>query len=285
VEVLQFGIYRGIALRDWYNILNSGYRLPGLGASDYPACRKLADCITYARPRGEPGRTAGGPSIKEWLQAAVEGRSFVTSGPLLLLEVNGEQPGGVLKLESDRRLIARVRVRSEVAPVTHVDLIVNGQSVKRFYVAADAAQGTWNEFEHAFTPGASCWIAARAWSQADFGIKLPYDDYGDSAAEAHTNPVYCTMGGKAPYSQVSLDAWISRIDARIDAHRRSEFAEKNQVIAYYERARNVLTKIRAEGGLSAAADVRLLGGELPPPTPGSSGGSARSMPIGVERIE
>ncbi len=47
VELLQFGVYRGIGLADWYHILNIGYRFPCVGASDYPACRKLGDCQTY----------------------------------------------------------------------------------------------------------------------------------------------------------------------------------------------------------------------------------------------
>ena len=47
VELLQFGVYRGIELADWYHILNIGYRFPCVGASDYPACRKLGDCRTY----------------------------------------------------------------------------------------------------------------------------------------------------------------------------------------------------------------------------------------------
>lgn len=47
VELLQFGVYRGIGLEDWYRILNIGYRFPCIGASDYPACRFLGDCRTY----------------------------------------------------------------------------------------------------------------------------------------------------------------------------------------------------------------------------------------------
>src|SRR5262249_50353903 len=46
VELLQFGIYRGIGLQDWYHFLNVGYRFPILGASDWPACRTLGDCRT-----------------------------------------------------------------------------------------------------------------------------------------------------------------------------------------------------------------------------------------------
>ena len=54
VELLQFGIYRGIGLEGWYRVLGCGFRFPGLGASDYPACRKLGDCRTYVHIDGEP---------------------------------------------------------------------------------------------------------------------------------------------------------------------------------------------------------------------------------------
>ena len=54
VELLQFGVYRGIELADWYHILNIGYRFPCVGASDYPACRKLGDCQTYVHSKQEP---------------------------------------------------------------------------------------------------------------------------------------------------------------------------------------------------------------------------------------
>ena len=52
VELLQFGIYRGIGLEGWYHVLNAGFRFPGVGASDYPACRKLGDCRTYVHIDG-----------------------------------------------------------------------------------------------------------------------------------------------------------------------------------------------------------------------------------------
>ena len=86
VELLQFGVYRGIELADWYAMLNIGYRLPCVGASDYPACRVLADCRTYvqiARDQSRPGAI-----LREFASGSRErpqGRSFVTTGPLLRL--------------------------------------------------------------------------------------------------------------------------------------------------------------------------------------------------------
>ena len=87
VELLQFGVYRGIELDDWYRILNIGFRFPCVGASDYPACRKLGDCLTYVRIDRQR------PDFAGWLRGAAEGRSFVTTGPLLLLDVDGRAPG------------------------------------------------------------------------------------------------------------------------------------------------------------------------------------------------
>jgi len=66
--------------------LNVGYQFPILGASDYPACRWLGDCRTYVKVDGAPG-------MKGWFQGAAAGRSFVTTGPLLFLTVDGHTPG------------------------------------------------------------------------------------------------------------------------------------------------------------------------------------------------
>src|SRR4029079_8828948 len=108
VELLQFGVYRGIGLEDWYRILNIGYRFPAIAASDYPACRKLADCITYVHL---PEKR----ELTDWLQGAAEGKSFVSTGPLLLLEVDGEQPGARIEKKDPGPLKVKIRVRSEIA--------------------------------------------------------------------------------------------------------------------------------------------------------------------------
>ena len=47
---------------------------------------------------------AANNAFAAWLKAAVEGRSFVTTGPLLLLEVDGERPGGILRKTGPGRI-------------------------------------------------------------------------------------------------------------------------------------------------------------------------------------
>src|SRR5262249_37337325 len=141
VELLQFGVYRGIGLEGWYHILNTGYRFPCVGASDYPACRYLGDCRTYVwttapqkaeKPNGGKGTGTERPEFRDWLEGAASGRSLVTTGPFLLLDVDGKRPGDTIFDDGSEPLAvtARCRVCCEVTPVKKLDLIVNGQVAK-----------------------------------------------------------------------------------------------------------------------------------------------------------
>jgi len=241
VELLQFGVYRGIGLIDWYRMLNTGFRVPANGASDYPACRKLGDCKTYvyADDKSKP------PSIEQWLAGMARGQSFITTGPLLLLDVDGNRPGAEIEFEgkSKQRVTARVRVRSEVAPVTNVQLIANGRIIHEMKVPASAGQGNWLEFKKPIELEASAWIAARAFSLSATG---------SPDAESHTNPVYVNIGGKAAYDRASLDSLVAAIDGQIAIHKKREFPERANVIAYFERSRDILMAIRSAGGAPAA---------------------------------
>ena len=212
VELLQFGVYRGIELAGWYDILNIGYRFPCLGSSDYPACRTLGDCRTYVHLQDKPG-------FAEWLKSAAEGRSFVTTGPLLLLDVDGERPGGIIRKTSggSHQVRARARVTSEVAAVQFVQLIVNGKIVHEYAVPAGKGLGNWIELDHSFELSRSSWIAARAFGRAPSG---------SPDAEAHTNPVYVEINNKAPYDRDSLDRLVVRLDQQMTVHRKRSFAEK-----------------------------------------------------------
>ncbi|MBM4076463.1 MAG: dehydrogenase, partial [Planctomycetes bacterium] len=86
----------------------------------------------------------------------------------------------------------------------------------------------------------SSWIAARAWSTTPGG---------QPDAESHTNPVYTYLNGRKPYQRSSLDAWIQRIDGQIDKHTKRTFAQKAKVLDYFQRARDLILKIREQGGL------------------------------------
>ena len=235
VELLQFGVYRGIGLADWYRILSSGYRFPAVGASDFPACRWLSDCRTYAYADHEP-------SIQEWLRAMAAGQSFVTTGPLLLLEVDGHRPGDRIDAPAPV-LPVRIRLRSDVAPVSSVQLIINGHVTNTFPVST--MPGEWIDIETSIAPAGSAWVAVRAVGLSPGGMPN---------AEAHTNPVYIYRNGRAPFEKEAIDVWIERIDAQMAIHRRRTFTDKARVLDYFQRARDTLLSIRQQNGLPADAN-------------------------------
>jgi putative membrane-bound dehydrogenase-like protein len=250
VELLQFGIYRELGLADWYRFLNIGYQFPCIGASDYPACRWLADCRTYVK-------VAGTPSMRAWFEGAAAGRSFVSTGPLLFLDVDGKTPGERIEKKGPgpHVVTAHIRVRCEVAPVTDVHLIVNGKVAEQIKIPADQSTDRWLEFKKQIELNEPSWIAARAFSTAPSG---------SPDADAHTNPVYVRVDGRAAYDRGSLDALMAKLDKQLVAQKRRQFSEKTALVDYFERSRDILLKIREEGGLRAGEDAHKIAvDELP----------------------
>lgn len=226
VELLQFAEYRGVSLQGWYHILNAGFRFPAVGASDFPYCRVLGDCRTYVRCDHAPG-------ANEWLQQAAEGKSFFTTGPLLLFEVDGRGPGDTLELPAPATVQASLKLRCEITPVDRVQFLANGRVVFERNIEPQEAQRGWMEWTQPIRVTEPTWLAARAWSQVQ--ENLP-------DAEAHTNPVYVRIGGRDPFHAEDVKWLLERLDERIDFHRRRNFTEKQRVLDYFETSRKLLVE-------------------------------------------
>jgi hypothetical protein len=195
LELLQFGEYRSLGLEGWYDFLNIGYRLPIVGASDFPPTRELASEMTYAWSDTTP-------TPRSFVEAINAGRSFATSGPMLFLTVNGQKPGAILRYpdKTDTKLTVDIRVHSPQYPVRHLDLIVNGNVVERRNDPAGRAE--WS-LRHVLPVRATAWIAART--------------HGDGGTDAHTNPVYVYVGNNLPFDATSARRIIARLDGSMAA--------------------------------------------------------------------
>jgi hypothetical protein len=193
-ELFQFGMYTNVGLDGWYDFLNIGYRQPISGASDYFASRELASEMTYAWC----DRT---PTPRQYLEALAQGKSFVTSGPMIFLDVEGRKPGEVITFgqEVDTTLDVSVRVASENYPVRYLELIANGRVVVREY--SDKPKTRWH-LQHRLRVRESSWIAARA--------------YADAGTDSHTNPVYVYLGGKLPFNRDSARQIMLRLDGSLE---------------------------------------------------------------------
>ena len=193
LELLQFGGYRGLGLDGWYDFLNLGYRLPIAGASDFPYTRELGDSLTYVQ-------FPYPPTPREFIQGLAKGRSFATTGPMLMVTVNGKSPGESILENGNRKLDLEVEIQvsSPLYPVRYIDLIQNGRVVARNF----ASEGKTNwELSHRIEAISSGWVAARA--------------HSDAGTEAHTNPVYIYLDEKLPFDDDACGQVLARLDSSL----------------------------------------------------------------------
>ena len=162
---------------NYYALLDCGFRLrPAAGTANGVHPVPLGFSRVYVRVDGEF-------TFAKWMDALKEGRSFVSTGPMLLCEVDGMTPGHRFDLAAGARPTARVQgtVLSD-REVRAVEIIVNGEIAQTVPLAARKnAEGA---FEAAFRADVvvtgSSWIAARCWE----------DRPGGRVRFAHTGPVY-----------------------------------------------------------------------------------------------
>jgi hypothetical protein len=127
-------------------------------------------------------------SYDAWLAGLNAGRSFVTTGPMLFVTVNGQMPGHVFG-KADAAATYRVvgSVLSE-HPLERIDVVINGEVARTLRPLAKRtdAGALESAFDETFTPGGSGWIAVRC-----------YEERPDKRVRfAHGAPVHIEVPGK-----------------------------------------------------------------------------------------
>jgi hypothetical protein len=211
VELLQFGLYRPeIGIDGYYLLLNSGFRYPLLGGSDYPVCRTMSDSQTLVADGAVPTfPTAVGRLLR--------GESFATSGPLLFLSVNGKGPGSDIEFSGDKPQTVTVQVRaaSGELPFDTMEIVQDGKVVSQWR----GEPLFQKEIRTTRNLRASSWIAARC--------------SGPQTVHAHTNPVWIYFNGRAPFQP---DA-ARELQARIRSFAESKVSQAARDLAKSADAR------------------------------------------------
>ncbi len=198
LEVMGFSDHH-ITAGIWYRLLNLGFRLPAGAGTDAMA--------NYASLRGPVGlvrvflETNGERSPEALRDALKSGRTFVSNGPLLGLEVDGRNPGATLARAG--KLPVRVAMRSPL-PVDHVELVQNGRVLKNFKLMGDRTRLDWNG-EMAIQQGG--WLLLRAWNDKPDPWVLDLYPY------ATTSPIYIDSPAAppAPEDAAYFVAWMDRV--------------------------------------------------------------------------
>lgn len=233
----------GPRTRSWYRFLNAGYRVTCVGGTDKMSAGTAVGAVrTYALLEdGEPF------SFEAWARAVRAGRTFLTSGPLLDLEVDGQGPGGVIALGRDGGTVNLRASATSVNRLSTLEIVMNGKVVARVDSRGD---GQRIDIEERVRVRESAWIAARCTTREVTWTAFP------TAVGAHTSPVYVECGDRPLVGVEDARAIASLIEAGQDwaAQRaviRSDRDRERFRAFFADAARTVRERIASAEGSSA----------------------------------
>jgi hypothetical protein len=214
----------------WYKLLNTGSKVPGLGATDKMwNTQKVGGVRTYAK-------VDGAFSYAAWIKSVREGRTFVTSGPMISLAVDGHGVGDTVSLAKRGRLSFTAKLHFN-QPVDRLEIIVNGKVVAS-KLNADGRNDL--ELSGAADLQASSWIAARAISDKRLPIQGEHNEPDGVPVFAHTSPIYVDVAGKPRTSREDaayLRDWCERtLDWSKTKAKYPSNAERERIAGLYSLA-------------------------------------------------
>jgi len=239
-------------LRMWYRYLNCGFQLTATAGTD-----KMTTFVTVGANRVY-AHVEGEFTYQSWVDALKRGCTFVTNSPMLMLTVNGHEPGARLSLDSRKNRALEIHARADSQlPYDKLEIVRNGEVIA---TATPSGPRHTAEIRLEHPLKGSCWIAARAMEDlgrypgVEFG-KIHRAEgtlfsglYGTRRPEnvfAHTSPVYAIVDGKnirswddaqyyVYYMQHAID-WL-KAEARFASaeDRKSSIQAFEQAKAIYE---------------------------------------------------
>ncbi|QNF32701.1 CehA/McbA family metallohydrolase [Adhaeribacter swui] len=190
LELLQFcASDKPLITNHYYHLLDLGIPVTAVAGSDFPWCGN--DHAT-----GPPERSArlgnvrfytyvDGPlTYNSWKAGLAAGHTFVSNGPMLSFEVNGQLPGSKLPVSKGTTLHITAHAYGNAAqvPLQSLEIVGHGKVLGRVSIS-DAGQST----EH---------LSLTLDIPAEQGIWLAARAYGNPTQAAHTTPVYVQVDGK-----------------------------------------------------------------------------------------
>ncbi len=213
----------------WYDLLNCGFRLPLEIGSDYPAA-----VFGFARVYVRVGKKL---DYARWLKSLMAGKTFVSSGALVFLEVEGKEPGGTVKLGANAKGKLKFRATAQAAePLKNLEIVYNGQVIMR-----ESGRKRELSLEGRLEVPRSGWLAARC---------SPSDDpsWWGQQHVAHTSAVYVDYEGKPFASAKSAERMMAIIDSTSEHVRKHAMFlnddQRNEVLDLFAKGRRAYEGIR-----------------------------------------
>ena len=193
--------------RTWYALLNCGFSIaPSAGTANGVHPVPLGFSRVYVHQDG-------GFDPAGWLRGLKAGHSFVTTGPMLLAQVNGTLPGTRFRRRAGA--VANFRVEGEILseqPHTTVEIIADGEVVSTESVAMTARTGGGYRgvISGEVSLSHSGWLAVRAWEAREAG-RFRF---------AHTGAWHVRLGREEPRPRrEEIDWLVKRCQEELERNR------------------------------------------------------------------
>lgn len=166
----------------------------------------------------------------KWISGLDAGNSFVTTGPMLLVEFNGQPAGTVFRDEQAKKLRLTGSTESRL-PLDRIELVANGEIVATLPAPNEQTKsGAYsNPIDASMELKSSSWVIVRCFEKQPDG-RLRF---------AHSAPVHCEIDGPVRPRRHEVTYFIDRMEKEIARNRSvlaaDELAEYEQALAIYRR--------------------------------------------------
>jgi len=188
--------------QNYYALLNCGFRLrptAGTASGVHPVPLGFGRVYVHC---------PDGFDYTAWVRGLDRGASFVTTGPMLLVRVNGQGPGMTFRPGEGRHQFRIAGEALSAGPLERIEVVANGEVVRTVKPANKerAAGGYSNEIAETVTIDRSSWVAVRCYES------LPRD----RIRFAHTAPFHIEVPGKPLRPRAEeIDFLMRRVEEQI----------------------------------------------------------------------
>ena len=220
--------------RVWHRALNCGFRVTASGGEDSISDLHRTPVVGAARMYAYLGNALAWDA---WVEAIREGRTFITNGPLVQLEINGEIAGAEVRLPAEGGSVEVAARMDSAFPVERLELIRNGEVLEEIPLRDGGLSGATRKH---LTVRRSGWYTLRATTH---GPVPPVDDV---RLHGETGAIFVYCGDEPIRSEADAEyfiRWIEDIARQAREHPgwRSD-RERQHVLAQFEAAREVFVQ-------------------------------------------
>jgi len=216
----------------YYLYLNAGFKIPFSSGTDWG----IWDFSRVYVP------VEGVASSEAFRQALLQGRSFITNGVFLELDVQGHRPGGTIELDQPGSVHVRARAVGR-ADFKSLQLIYNGEIIREVAHKPNAGHHV-AELDEKINITESGWLALRIPTVREYDIRSRLEGVSTNILGktlfAHTSPIYFRVEGRELCQPAAVKKLIANLQSSIELIRtRGAFDsphQKREILKIYEDA-------------------------------------------------